>query len=53
MVGLMPPLTKAEKKLIESSTYYQSYQKANGWQKTARLLRDRMHQNSKGDKKSN
>jgi hypothetical protein len=49
----MSPLTPAEKKLIESSTYYQSYQKANGWQKTAKLLRDRMHQNSKGDRRNN
>ncbi len=49
----MAPLTTIEKKLIDSSTYYQSYQKANGWQKTAKLLRDRMHQNSKGDRRNN
>jgi hypothetical protein len=49
----MSPLTNAEKKLIGSSTYYQSYQKSNGWRATANLLRDRMHKNSRGDKRNN
>jgi len=48
----MTPLTTAEKKLIDRSTYYQSYQKANGWKATAKLLRDRAHQNTKGDKQN-
>ena len=47
----MPPLTPVERKLVENSTYYQSYQKVNGWEATARLLRDRVHQNSRGDRK--
>ena len=49
----MTSLTPSEKKLISISTYYQIYQKANGWQATAVLLRDKIHKNLKGDKKSN
>jgi len=47
----MIPLTTAEKKLVESSTYYRLFQKTNGWKATAKLLRDRIHKNSKGDRR--
>ena len=49
----MAPLTSSEKKLISISSYYQIYQKANGWKATASLLRDKIHKNLKGDKKAN